>query len=188
MINELKWELNTLKGFWILNGTWYCSFAHQSELIKEKRAKLVTNNTCKSFFFMYSHILFTTSARDSVLSPVPINFIRASESGRGARSPEPPPFFGRFSSCLGSSESEQKNVTEVFTILKGRVYLCLITLYSLRYNRIKSVVWCAVPLLSGHLITQDSYYYLLPLLHLPLLRPPLLPLAWTDLPFAKSFL
>ena len=53
---------------------------------------------------MYSQILFTTSDRDNALSPVPRNFTRASESGRGARKPEVPPFC-RFFFFFGSSES-----------------------------------------------------------------------------------
>lgn len=64
---------------------------------------------------MYSQILFTTSALDNALSPVPRNFTRASEIGIGARKPEVPPFC-RFPFFLGSSGSmlENNNREKVF--------------------------------------------------------------------------
>ena len=70
------------------------------------------HHTCRSFCFMYSHILFTAPARDNEFSPVPKNFTRASESGRQARSPELP-FFCRFPLLFGSSESERWRVKTI---------------------------------------------------------------------------
>lgn len=70
------------------------------------------HHTCRSFCFMYSHILFTAPARDNEFSPVPKNFTRASESGRQARSPELP-FFCFFPLLFGSSESEQWRVKTI---------------------------------------------------------------------------
>lgn len=63
-------------------------------------------STCKSFCLMYSQILLTTFDRGNSLSPVPRNFIKASESWSGARIPE----FFRFSFLFGSSESNQIKV------------------------------------------------------------------------------
>lgn len=60
---------------------------------------------------MYSQIFFTTSARDNALSSILRNFTKASESGRGARKPEFPPFC-RFCFLFGSSESGTKKIKE----------------------------------------------------------------------------
>lgn len=83
-----------------------------------KLFKAAKPQTCRSCCFMYSHILFTTSARDNVLSPVPKNFTRASERGRGTRRPEAP-FFCRFSFCFSSSEPKN---SVVFKILSMKEY------------------------------------------------------------------
>lgn len=69
---------------------------------------LQPTGTWRLFCFMYSQILFTTSARDNALSPVPRKSTKASESRRGIRKPEVPPFC-LFSFINGSSASERKN-------------------------------------------------------------------------------